>query len=59
MVKELVRKIIKNGRGTYYVNVPKKIIAELKWKERKRVQVRREGDRLIVEDYPAQRKLFK
>jgi bifunctional DNA-binding transcriptional regulator/antitoxin component of YhaV-PrlF toxin-antitoxin module len=58
MAKDLVRKVIKNGRGTFYVNIPKKIIAELKWKERRPVRVKRSGEKVIIEEFPSQRKLF-
>jgi len=46
-----VRKIIKNGRGSYYVNIPKELMPELSWKERQKVAVRRYGNCLIIEDW--------
>jgi hypothetical protein len=32
--KKNIRRIIKNGRGSYYINIPKEIMKELRWKER-------------------------
>ena len=46
-----IRKIIKNGRGSYYVNIPKDIREELGWKERQKVVVRCSGKRIITEDF--------
>jgi antitoxin component of MazEF toxin-antitoxin module len=57
MTKEYLRKIVKNGRANY-VNIPKAIAEELKWKDNQRLRVRRSGDKIVVEDWPAQRKLF-
>ena len=50
MEKE-VRKIVKNGRGSYYINIPKEIMQELRWKERQKLTVRKVGKRLIIEDW--------
>ena len=50
MQKE-TRKIIKNGRGSYYINIPKEILKALKWKERQKLTVRMVGKRLVVEDW--------
>lgn len=47
-----IRKIVKNGRGSYYVNIPKEIRKELQWKERQKVVVRRLGKKVIIEDWP-------
>lgn len=45
------RKIIKNGRGSYYVNIPKELMKELKWKERQKVVVKRKGKELAIKDW--------
>ena len=50
-MNENVRKIVKNGRASYYINLPKDIVRELKWRERQKLVVRREGERIIVEDW--------
>ncbi len=46
-----VRKIIKNGAGSYYVNVPKKVVKELRLKERQKVTVRASGAKIVIEDW--------
>jgi len=46
-----VRKIVKNGRNSYYVNIPKDFIRQLKWQERQKLTVRRSGKKIIVEDW--------
>ena len=45
------RKIVKNGRGSYYINIPKELLKELKWRERQKLTVRKSGSKLIVEDW--------
>ncbi len=45
------RKIVKNGRESYYINIPKEIMRELGWKERQKLTVRRVGRRFVVEDW--------
>ena len=49
---EIIRKLSKTGQYTYYVTIPKSYIRALKWKERQRLLVEMEGDRLIVRDAP-------
>jgi len=50
MSKE-IRKIIKNGRGSYYINIPKEIMKEIRWRERQKLTIRKSGDKLIIEDW--------
>ena len=50
-MKENIRKIVKNGRNSYYINIPKDIMRELGWKERQKLVVRRRGTRIVVEDW--------
>jgi bifunctional DNA-binding transcriptional regulator/antitoxin component of YhaV-PrlF toxin-antitoxin module len=45
-----IRKIIKNGRGSYYVNIPKEYVKEFKWKERQKVVVTKRGKTLSIKD---------
>jgi len=40
MLKKLIRKIIQNGRGTYYINIPKVIMNELRRRERQKLVVK-------------------
>jgi antitoxin component of MazEF toxin-antitoxin module len=48
---EPVRKITKTGNYTYYVTIPKSLIAELGWQERQKVVVERKGASLVVRDW--------
>jgi len=48
---ENVRKIVKNGRGSYYINIPKEVFKSLRWKERQRVVVEKKGRTLIIRDW--------
>jgi len=50
MIK-FTRKIIKNGRGTYYINIPKEIMDSFKLRERQKLTIRRSGKKIIVEDW--------
>ncbi len=50
MQKE-TRKIVKNGRNSYYINIPKEILKELGWRERQKLVVKKRGKKVIVEDW--------
>jgi len=50
MQKE-TRKIVKNGRESYYINIPKNFLKEFGWKERQKLTIRKSGKKLIVEDW--------
>ena len=43
-----VRKIIKNGRGSYYINIPKEIMKDIKWKERQKLVIKKRGKNITV-----------
>ena len=47
---ETIRKLSKTGTYTYYVTIPKSYIDQLGWRERQRLIVELEGERLIVRD---------
>ena len=47
---EDVRNIQKSKRS-YYITLPIRYVRELSWKETQKVVVRKEGKRLIVEDW--------
>ena len=47
-----IRKIIKNGAGSYYINIPLALVKELKLKERQKVVVKKHGKGILIEDYP-------
>lgn len=46
-----IRKIIKNGRGSYYINIPKELMKELRWKERQKLVIKRKGKDIVVSDW--------
>lgn len=49
--KQNMRKLSVMGNGSYYVTIPIADIRELEWRERQNLTVRREGKKLIVEDW--------
>ena len=50
---KFVRKIVKNGAGTYYISIPKEMMKELRLKERQKMNVRLRGEKIIIEDWPS------
>ena len=42
---------MKNGRGSYYINIPKEIMKELHWKERQKLTVQKYKNKLIIKDW--------
>jgi antitoxin component of MazEF toxin-antitoxin module len=46
-----VRKIVKNGGGTYYISLPKEVMRELRFRERQKVTVRVSGAKVVIEDW--------
>ena len=48
---EEIRKITKNGRGTYYVSIPKEMLQILRIKERQKVIVKLKGESIIINDW--------
>lgn len=48
---EPVRKITKTGKYTYYVTIPKVFIDDLGWRERQRVVVTQERDKIVIRDW--------
>ncbi len=51
MAEKYIRKVVKNGRNSYYINIPREIQQELKIRERQKLTVRRSGKKIIVEDW--------
>ncbi len=49
--KQHIRKIVKNGRGSYYINIPKEIIEALHMKERQKLVIELVGKHLKVKDW--------
>jgi len=50
-MKEYTRKIIQNGRKTYYINIPKELIKDFKWKERQKLTIKKAGKKLVISDW--------
>lgn len=46
-----VRQVVKNGRGSYYINIPRDIVDELHLRERQKLIVRRSGTKIVIEDW--------
>ncbi|MEK9181283.1 MAG: AbrB/MazE/SpoVT family DNA-binding domain-containing protein [Patescibacteria group bacterium] len=46
-----VRKIFRQGKTSLAVTLPVELVAELKWKEKQRVLVKRKGSKLIISDW--------
>ncbi len=44
-----VRKIVKNGRDSYYINIPKDMARELGWSERQKLVVKRSGSKIVYD----------
>lgn len=51
-MEKFIRKVVKNGRNSYYINIPKELIRELKIRERQKLVIQRKGKKLIIEDWP-------
>ncbi len=49
--KKYIRKVVKNGRESYYINIPKEIIKELKIKERQKLIIAKKGRGIRVIDW--------
>ncbi|MCU0679004.1 MAG: AbrB/MazE/SpoVT family DNA-binding domain-containing protein [Planctomycetes bacterium] len=49
--ESITRKIQKNGRGSYYINIPKEILRDLKWQEKQGVTVAAQGGALIITNH--------
>jgi antitoxin component of MazEF toxin-antitoxin module len=50
MIK-FIRKIIKNGRGSYYINMPKELVDSFGLRERQKMTIRLSGKKIIIEDW--------
>lgn len=51
MDKKPVRKLTKTGRGSMYVILPKDILAELGWKERRKLTVEKVKGGILIRDW--------
>jgi hypothetical protein len=50
-MEKYIRKIVKNGRESYYTNIPKDIMRELRWREKQKVVVTRVRGGLLIRDW--------
>lgn len=48
---EFVRKLIKNGRGSYYLNIPKEVVDHFGFRERQKLTVEQQGDKVVIKDW--------
>lgn len=46
-----VRKLQRVGSHSYSINVPKEIVDEFSWRERQKLVIKKNGERLIIEDW--------
>ncbi len=51
MTNKYIRKVVKNGRNSYYINIPKELARELKIRERQKLIIKKRGSKLIIEDW--------
>ena len=49
--KKYIRKVVKNGRESYYINIPKEIIKTLKIRERQKLNITTKGKSIIIKDW--------
>jgi len=49
--EKYIRKVVKNGRNSYYINIPKEIIKELKIRERQKLVISKRGKGLSIIDW--------
>lgn len=48
---KFVRKIIKNGRGSYYLNLPLEMVRGLGLRERQKLTIETRGKTIVVKDW--------
>ncbi len=51
MTKEYIRKVVKNGRNSYYINIPKELARELKIRERQKLVIKKRGEGILIRDW--------
>ena len=51
-MKKYIRKLTVTGLGrSYYVTLPREIVRELKWKKGEKKLVKKEKNKIIIEDW--------
>lgn len=48
-----IRQLTKVGGGSYSLTIPMEIIKEFGWKERQKLTVKKQGKKIIIEDWKA------
>ncbi len=51
MKEKFVRKVVKNGRNSYYINIPKDLTDDLNIRERQKLTIEKWGKGLLVKDW--------
>lgn len=46
-----IRKLNKQTNGSYVVTLPIEVVRELKWKDKQKLVVRRNGKKIVIEDW--------
>jgi bifunctional DNA-binding transcriptional regulator/antitoxin component of YhaV-PrlF toxin-antitoxin module len=46
-----IRKLTKVGGGSYSVTIPIEIIKEFGWRERQKLVVKKQGKKIVIEDW--------
>ena len=46
-----IRKLIRLGEGSIAVTIPIDVIRELRYREKQKVTVKRDGKRIVIEDW--------
>ena len=49
--KKYICKVVKNGRDSYYINIPKEIVRRLKIKERQKLVIDLDKKKIIITDW--------
>ncbi len=48
-----VRNLTANKTGTYQISLPIGLVRELRWQRGQKLEVRRSGNKLVIEDWTA------
>ncbi len=51
MKEKFVRKVVKNGRNSYYINIPKELAKELKIRERQKLVIEKQEKEILIKDW--------
>ncbi len=54
--RQTIRKLIKQGKYSYNITLPKELVKKLHWKERQKLVVREYGNGILIKDWPQKKK---